>query len=94
MPIIICLQHLSLDVASQFVAIGDRLVPPVIFMKRQRRLLIMLVGNIQCKCIKNVNASWDGGWDLGCTMKVTVRMSYVEYHLTSINDDCEQEHTN
>jgi len=94
MPIIIYLQHLSLDIASQFIAIRDRLVPPVILTTRQRRLLIMLVGNIQCKRIKNFNASWDGGWDLECTMKVTVRMSYVEYHLTSVNDNCDQEHTN
>jgi len=43
--------------------------------------LIKLVRNIQCKCIKNVKAFGDGGWDLGCTMEVNVRDSYV-YRLT------------
>ena len=57
--------------------------PPVILTKLQRRLLIKPVGNIQCKCIKNIKAFGDGGWDLGCTMEVNVRDSYV-YRLTLI----------
>ena len=84
--------HLSLDLASQFVAIGVAIrrdsqsrdfdqtfgvVSPVILTKLQRRLLIKLVRNIQSKCIKNVKAFEDGAWDLGYTMEVNMRDSYV-----------------
>jgi len=85
--------HLSLDVASQFVAITDAIrrdsrsmdydrrisigtfgaVPSVTLAKRQRRLLIRLVRNIQCKCIKIINAFGDGGWDLGRRSEVKLR---------------------
>jgi len=50
-------------------------VPLIILTKFQRRLLIKPVRNIQCKCIKNVKAFGDGGWDLGHNTEVTVRVS-------------------
>ena len=76
--IIIYRLYLSLDVASQFVAIGvairrnlrsmnfDRtfgVVPPVIIMKLQR-LLIKLVRNIQRKCIKTSTYLGTVAWTL------------------------------
>ena len=87
---------LSLDVASQFVAIRvairrdsrstDVYRSTSFVTKRQRRLLIKLIRNIHCKCIKNINTYGDGGWDLGCTMEVNVRYSYV-YCLTLVNNN-------
>jgi len=102
MPIIIYPGHLSLDVASQFVVIrrdsGSTdfdwpfdVILPVVLTKLQRGLLIKLVRNIQCNCIKNVKAFGDDGWDLRCMMEVKVGDSYV-YHLTLINNNHAQQH--
>ena len=79
--IIIYPGHLSLDVASQCVAIHDRQISmgrsksyqQLSSRYYQRTLLIKLILNIHCKSMKNNKVFGDGGWDLGCRMEVNMR---------------------
>jgi len=78
------IRHLSLNVASQFVAIGAPIhrdsgstdfvrtfgvVPPVILTKLQRRLLIKPVRKFQCKGIKKTSRYL---WTVGGTIAVDI----------------------